>query len=167
HRAAVGVAASRGVGALVAAVRRRPDVMQVVGDGRDVGVGVEVKVVARLALVAGPLNNVEAVRDDARLAERLAAVVEVEAPRVAGAVGEYLEDVARRVVAPDAGVDRDAVLVGRARLADARVGEDTVAAVEPAVRAPDEAIERLVGVLVVPAVEQDLRLAVGLVVAVL
>ena len=65
-------------------------------------------------------------------------VVEVEPPRVARAVGEDLEDVLRRMVAPDAGVDRRAVLVRRARLADAAVREDAVAAVEPAVRPPDE-----------------------------
>ena len=78
------------------------------------------------------------------------------------AVGEHLEDVPRRMIAPDAGVDRDAVLVRRARLADARVREDAVAAVEPAVRPPDERVERLVRVLVAPAVEQNLRLAGGL-----
>ena len=44
--------------------------------------------------------------------------------------------------------------------------EDAVAAVEPAVGAPDEAVERFVRVFVAPAVEQLLRLAVGLVVAV-
>ena len=48
-----------------------------------------------------------------------------------------------------------------------RVREDAVAAVEPAVGAPDEGVERFVRVLVAPAVEQDLRRAVGLVVAVL
>ena len=71
-----------------------------------------------------------------------------------------------RVVAPDAGVDLRP-LVGRgARLADARVGEDAVAAVEPAVGAPDEGVESFVGVLPAPAVEEHPRLAVGDVVAI-
>ena len=53
-----------------------------------------------------------------------------------------------------------------AGLADARVREDAVAAVEPAVRSPDEAVERLVRIVLAPAVEQDLGRAVGTVVAV-
>ncbi len=59
------------------------------------------------------------------------------------------------------------MVIGRAGLADARVGEDAVAAVEPAVRAPGERVQGFVGVLISPAVEQDLRRAVGPVVAVL
>src|SRR5262249_42486877 len=42
------------------------------------------------------------------------------------------------------------------RLADAGMGENAVAAVEPAVRSPAESVERLVGVLVVPAIQKDL-----------
>ncbi len=41
-----------------------------------------------------------------------------------------------------------------------------MAAVEPAVGAPGEAVERLVGIVLAPAVEQDLGRAVGAVVAV-
>ena len=74
---------------------------------------------------------------------------------------------ARRVIAPDAGVERRALVVGRARLADVRVREHAVAAVEPAVRAPGERVERLVRVLVAPAVEQDLAAAGRPIVAVL
>ena len=163
----MGVAAAGAVGAVVAAVRVGADVVAVVGDRLDVVVGVRVEVRARLPLVAAALDDVVAVRDDAGLDERLAVLVEVEAPGVARAVGEDLEVVPRRVIAPDAGVDRRAVLVRRAGLADLRVGEDAVAAVEPAVRAPGEGVQRLVRVLVAPAVEQDLRRAGGLVVAVL
>src|SRR5581483_847437 len=78
---------------------------------------------------------------------------------------ENLEDMPGRMVAPDAGIDRDTLLVGRAGLADARMGEDTVAAVQPAIRSPAEGVERLVRVLVVPAVEQHLRRAGWLVLA--
>ena len=100
------------------------------------------------------------------VAKRLAAVVEVDAPGVARAVGEDLELVPRGMIAPDAGVDRRALVGRRARLADVRVREHAVAAVQPAVGSPDERVERLVRVLVAPAVEQHLGLAVGLVVAV-
>ena len=92
--------------------------------------------------------------------------VEVDAPGIAGPVGEDLEDVPGRMIAPDGRVQGRAIGVGRPGLADARVGEDTVAAVKPAVRAPGEAVERLVGIVLAPAVEQDLGRSVGPVVAV-
>src|SRR5581483_9052605 len=158
HQAAVSVAAARVAGAVVARPRVGALPVQVVGDRLQVVVGVRVEVLAGLAVVAAVLDDVEAVRDDAALDERLAAVVEVEAPGVARAVGEDLEDVPRRVVAPHAGVEPDAVLLRRPRLADLRMREDAVAAVQPAVGAPDERVERLVRVLEAPAVEQDLRL---------
>ena len=152
----MGVAAAGGVGAVVAGVRRVADPVAVVGDGLDVVVGVGIEVLAGLPLVAAALNHVIQVRDDAGGDERLAVVVEIDAPGIARAVGEDLEDVPRRVIAPDAGVDRRALVVGRARLADLRMREHAVAAVEPAVGAPGEGVERLVRVLIAPAVEQDL-----------
>ena len=67
------------------------------------------------------------------------------------------------MIAPDAGVERDALsLSGVPGLPTRECGEDAVAAVEPAVRPPGEGVERFVRVLVAPAVEQDLRRAGGL-----
>src|SRR5262249_37659236 len=99
-----------------------------------------------------------------RADERLAVFVEVQAPGIAGAVGEDLEFVPGWMIAPDAGVDRHAILVGRAGLADLGMREDAVTAVEPAIGAPDEGVERLVRVLITPAIEQNLRRAGGLVI---
>ena len=157
HQAAVGVAAAGRVAAVVAGVGRGPDVVSVQGDRLDVGVGVRVEVAAGLPVVAAARDDVPHVRDDARLDEEVAVGVVVEAPRVAGAVGDDLEDVPRRVIAPDAGVNLLSLVVRVAGLADVRVREDAVAAVQPAVRPPDEAVERLVGVLPAPAIEEDLR----------
>ena len=84
-------------------------------------------------------------------------VVEVEAPRVARALGEDLEDVLRRMKAPDRAVEPLALGVWGAGLADVRVREDAVRAVQPAVGSPRERVEHLVRVLIAPAVEQDLR----------
>ena len=50
-------------------------------------------------------------------------------------------------------------LVGRAGLADERRVEHALVAVEPAIRSPGEAVERLVRVLIAPAIEQHLRRA--------
>src|SRR3954469_1770400 len=108
---------------------------------------------ARLPLVAAALDDVIAVRNDAGFDEGLAAVIEIEAPRIAGAVGEDFENVTRRMIAPNCRVHRHALSVRRSRLADKRMREDAVAAIEPAVGAPGERIERLVGVLIAEAVE--------------
>ena len=130
-----------------------------VGDRLDVVEGVRIEVLAGLPLVAGARNHVIQVRDDAGGRERVAVVVEVEAPRIAGALGEDLEGLPGRVIAPDRAVELLTLGIRRSRLADVRVREDAVAAVEPAVGAPREGVERLVGVLIAPAVEQHLRRA--------
>src|SRR5205823_7920070 len=68
---------------------------------------------------------------------------------------------------PDAAIESDAVLVGRAGLADAGLGLNAVATVQPAVRPPGQRVEDIVlGVLYVPAVEDDFRRAVRLIMAV-
>ena len=109
HRAGVGMAAAGGVGPAVAAMRVGAEVMPVIGDGLDVVVGVGIEMLARLPLVPASLDHVVEVGDDAGGDEHLAAGVEVDAPGVAGAVGEDLEGVPGRVIAPDAGVDRECV----------------------------------------------------------
>jgi len=132
-----------------------------IGDGHDLREGVGVVVTARLSLVARPLDDVEEVRNDASGEEGLTSIVEVDSPGIAGAPREDLELPLRRVIAPDPGVDRHALLVGSSRCSDVRVGEDAVATVEPAIGSPGEAIEGFVGVLIGPAVEQYLGFAIG------
>ena len=147
HRPRVGVAAARGEGRGGGQGRLAPpgmvadiaDIVAVVRDRLDVVEGVGLEVLPCLPLVPGARDDVVEVRDHARGQEALAVGVEVEAPGVARAVGDDLEPLLRRVITPDAGVQGDAVLVGRTRLADLRVGEDAVAAVEPSIRPPDEA----------------------------
>ena len=183
------VTAAGGVGTRVAAVRSRAEVVAVVGDGLEVVVDERVDgllarlgevlrevirrdafrlfnagrvVLAALALVAPALNHVEEVRDDAGLNEGVAVFVEVEAPRVARALGEDLEAFLHRLVAPHAGVDELPLRVRRTGDLDVRVREHAVAAVEPAVRAPAEGVEHLVRVLPREAFKQLHRLTGGL-----
>ena len=132
------------------------------GDGLDVVVGVDVRVRAGLTLVAGALDGVPHVRDDAGLEESFAVVVPVHAPLVAAAFAPAFEDLARRVETPDRGFDEDALVVRGAGLAHEGAIEDALRAVEPAIRAPDEVVQGLVGVVALPAVEHDLRFAGGL-----
>ena len=113
---------------------------------------------AALTLVTPALDHVPEVRDDAGFDPGLAAFVEVEAPGIARAFGENFEQLLGRMITPHGGINPLAVLLGGAGLADVRRAEDSVAAVEPAVGAPAEGVERLVGIAgVVPAIEQDLR----------
>ena len=120
-----------------------------------------------MRLKCEPGDHAEEVRDHAVGDERLAVVVEVEAPGVGGAVRDDLEDLAGRVIPPDAAVHRHPLVVGRAGLADVReFDEDAVAAPEPAVGPPLQGVEHVVLGLDVPAVELDDRRAVGPVVAV-
>ena len=98
-------------------------------------------------------------RDHAGLNEGITELIEVQAPGIAGAVREDLKFVPGRVIAPNAGVDRRAILVRSAGLANATVGEHTMTAVQPAIRAPRERVERFVRVLMAPAIEENLGFA--------
>src|SRR5690606_24208082 len=167
HRSAVRVSSARRARAVVPGVRIAAEEVDVIPDVLEVVVDRVAKMEARLALVTRALDHVVEVRDDAGRHERLAVVVPVDAPRVARSPREDLEHAARRVIAPNAGVHAHTVLPGRPRLSDARVVEDAVTAVEPAIGPPAKRVRRLVRVADVEAVEEDLRRAVGLVVAVL
>ena len=161
------MAAAHGVGGgLVGTIPLAAGPVAVAGDRLDVVEGPGIEVLAALPLIASALDHVEKVRDDTGLDEALAVRVEVNAPRVAGAVRERLENVPRGMVAPHAGVERHALGLRCVRLADLAVGEHAVAAVEPAVRPPDETVHRLVRVLIAPAVKHDFGWPVGMVITV-
>ncbi len=76
--------------------------MPMIGDGVDVVVGVRVEVRAGLPLVSRTLDDVVQVRNHAGRAERLAVVVEIDAPRIAGSFGEDFELVPRGMISPNA-----------------------------------------------------------------
>ena len=161
------MAAADGVGAVAVGIVPLPaGPVPVTGDRLDVVKRIGIEVLSRLPLVPRSLDHVVEVRNHACRLERMAQIVEVHAPRITRALGKDLEDVPHRMVPPDAGVDPGAVGLGRARFADGGTREHAVAAVEPAVGAPDEGVERLVSVLRAPAVEQHRRFAVGHVVAI-
>ena len=128
-------------------------------DRLDVIVRMDVRMRAGLALVAGALDGVPHVRDDAGLEESFAVVVPIHAPLVAAAFAPAFEDLAGRVEAPDGTFDEDALAGRGARLAHEGAIEDAVRAVEPTVRTPDEVVQGLVGVVAHPAIQHDLRFA--------
>ncbi len=119
-------------------------VVQMIGNSRDVGIGEGIEMVPRLPIVARPLDDVKQMRNDTGRAKSLAVVVEVDPPGIAGSLGEDLELMLERMIAPDAGIDGNALVIRRTRLADFRMREDAVAAIEPAVRPPDEGVQGFV-----------------------
>ncbi len=133
--------------------------MEVVGGGVDEVVGVAVIILAVHALVVRAGDGMPQMADDAVGEEGLAVLVEVEAPGVGGAVADDFKGLAGRVIAPDAAVEGGALVVGSAGPADARLGQDAVAAVQPAVRPPGQAVEHIVAGTQAPAVEDHLGLA--------
>src|SRR2546423_15607790 len=112
----MGVAASEGpTGAAILIIPLVAMEMGVVGNGADVIVkvwidgfvgvavamalvalgflGIDAVMFAALAFVAGALNDMPEMRNDAGFDEALAALVEIDSPRIACAFGKYLEDV--------------------------------------------------------------------------
>src|SRR5262245_25132918 len=169
HRAHVGVTAA-GLGMLLARagvgpVAARP--VDVVGGARHQSVNRRRRLVlAEHPVEVGAGNHLEDVLDHAVGDEAAADLVPIEPPRVGRAVADDLELPRHRMEAPDAAVQGDALRVGRAGLADSRVGENPVAGVEPAVGSPHRLVEDVMLRLEVPAVEEDLDRAVGDVVVV-
>src|SRR5207245_2550542 len=108
-------------------------VVQMVGNGRDVGIGEGIEMAPCLPIVARALDDVKHVRNDASRGKGLAVIVEIDSPGITGPLGENLELVPERMIAPDAGIDGNPLVRRRPRLADLRVREDAVATVEPAV----------------------------------
>src|SRR5205807_2434212 len=118
-------------------------------------------------LVVSSLNHVEQVRIDAVGHEALTEIIEIDAPRIRGAVGKDFED---ETSGMDAVHTTIAVipLVGRGAWApDVRGAGATVTRVEPAVRSPGEAVGEVVpALLITEPVEDHARLARRLVIAV-
>ena len=105
--------------------------------------------------------------DADRHMKQLALGVPVMAPGVGAAMGDSLQNFARGVVAPDRTVHLGALFQRRAGRADSRGIGDAVAAIEPAVGAPAQAVDDVVADgLGVEAIKQHLGLAIGHVVAV-
>jgi len=99
HRTGVRMPTARIARAAVASVRRSANIVPVVGNRLNIGVCVRIKMLARLPLISGALNHVIQVRDDAGRAKRLAMVIEINAPRIAGALGKNFEHVSCRMIA--------------------------------------------------------------------
>ena len=141
--------------------------MIVIGVLLDQAVGVRREFLAVHALVMRAGDQVPEVPDDGVREKRLAVPVPIQAPRVGGAGGDDFENLPRGMKAPDRAIHGDALVRRRAGFADPRRGLDAVASVEPAVRAPAEAVHEVVphgaGV---ETVEQHDRFAVRDVVAV-
>ena len=100
--------------------------VHVVGDGLDVVVNVPIKMPTTLPVVASALDHVPQVRDDAGGDEGLPAAVEIQPPRIARAPREDLEFFLGGMIPPHASIERHAVLVRRAGLADLAVREHAV-----------------------------------------
>ena len=112
------------------------------------------------------LNDVEEMGNDTAGGEAVADIVEVKAPRIGQAAGEDFKILGLGMKAPDPGIEIEAVFLFSARLADERVGENSLASVEPTVWSPDETVECFMSVVNPPTIEEDSRFRVGNVVAI-
>ena len=156
--------------------------MTMIRDRLDIGVDVRIEVLSALALIDAAGHHVPEMGDDTRAHQQLALGVVVDAPGIAEAVRDDLEAILRRVVAPHAAVDLDAVAAQDVRgkrippreqpalprpASDFRMRGESLQAVEPAVRSPMEAVHHLVSIrMPQPVSRTSMSVDVGLVVAV-
>ncbi len=107
------------------------------------------------------------VADDRVDEEELAVLGPVHAPGVGGPTADDLEGSPGRMEPPDGAIQGDPLLGRSTRRPNARRGLNSMAAVEPAIGTPAQAVRHVVAHRVgVPAVEHDLGHSVGHVVAV-
>ena len=141
--------------------------VEVIGALRHELVDMGLRIDAIHPLVVCARDQVPEVADDVVGEDHFAEVVVVEAPGIRRAAGHHLEAMRAWMHPPDRAVDRRAGRLGISRPPHAARGEDAVAAVEPAVGAPHQAVHHVVGhVLRIEAVEDRLGRAVGTVVAI-
>ena len=167
HGACVSVSAANGVGLAVAAMWRRAQIMQMVGNRRQIFVDVWIEVLARLAMITCALNDMEQMWDHTTLHEPITVVVVVDAPLIAAAPGKDFKLMSRWMIAPNRRVQRFALVIGRPRLSDFGMREDTVTSVQRAVGPPGKTVQGLVRVLVSLSIKQDLWLTVGNIIRIL
>src|SRR5690606_15549312 len=122
-----------GAAADVLEIAHVADVVGVVGDGLDVLEGPGIEMLPGLTVVTSALGKMVEVGNDAGGYKEVAAFVKVDPPGIAGAVRVDFELLADRMIAPEARVDGNALLVRSAGASDPGMGEDAVATVEPAV----------------------------------
>src|SRR4051794_21041773 len=86
-------------------------IMQMVRNGLDVVVNKWIEMLSRLALVTATLNDVKQMRDDASLDDALAALIEINTPRIARSFPKDFEFAFGRMIPPDGSVDAGSVFV--------------------------------------------------------
>ena len=133
---------------------RIASIMGVVGDGLDILVSMRIEVLPGLPLIPTAGYNMVKMRNDAGSDEPLAMLVVIQPPRVTGAFGEDFKLMPQGMVTPHSSIDGNAFVLRRAWFADLAVREDPMAAVKPAVWAPNKAVKRFVSVLAAPAIQQ-------------
>ena len=155
--------------------------MPMICDRANVAVNVRIEVATGLAMVYTARNDMPQMRNDACSNKQLPFSIVVDSPRVTEAVCDDLKHILGRVITPNTAVDRLAfalkldrlgirlaVLENLAfplRLSNHRRSEHSLAAVDPAVRPPVQAVENLVPVADAPAGQAHLDIInIGLVV---
>ncbi len=131
-----------------------PHVMPMVRDGFDVIIDIRIKMLPGLPLVSRAGNDVIQMRNHAGCDKRLAAVVEIDAPGIAGPPGENFKLMPDRMIPPDPGIEGFALFIGRAGLSDFGVRKHAMTAIQPTVRPPDERVQSLMRVVPAEAVQQ-------------
>ena len=110
--------------------------MEVIGDAWYQAIGMGIEVVSKHPFQAGTRLGVPNMTDDTVGNECFPPLVEIQAPRVGGPVGNRGDFPLGGMIAPNPAIDRQAILIGRSRGTQLAIGKDAVAAPKPAIRPP-------------------------------
>ena len=128
-------------------VRKIANIVLMIRNRFDIIVRVRIEVLATLSMVASTLDHMPQMRNHAGRDKSLPLVIEVDTPRIAGAIHESFKDVLLRMISPDCSVERKSSLIGVTRLAYFGMREHAMTSVEPSIWSPNKRVQRFMSIL--------------------
>src|SRR5690606_6266359 len=113
-----------------------PHIMNMIGNGLDIIVGIRIKMLPGLTLISGPLDNVEQMGYYTNGNKWMSIIIEIDSPWVTCALGKDFEFTSCRMVPPYAGIQFGPLVIGGPGFAHVGMCEYPVYAVQPTVRSP-------------------------------
>src|SRR5690606_22146554 len=138
-----------------------PHPMDVVSDRFDVIKSIRIEMFSGLSLVSGTLDHMVKMGYYAGCNKGVTVLIEVDTPWIARSTGKNLKYFFGRMIPPYPGIERNAVFLSGTRFTYHGMGEYSLITVQPTIGAPRQAVERFVGIVEPPAIQQDFRFTGG------
>src|SRR5690606_38888218 len=89
-----------------------PHIVDMIRNGLDIIIGIRIKMFATLALISGPLDNMEHMWNYTNGNKRMSIIIEIYPPWVTSALGKDLKFMSCRMIPPYAGIQFGPLVIG-------------------------------------------------------